>query len=252
MVLYLASWQLSAQDEFTVTGEYQGRNVYVQNPLSDDQVNFCTQEVYLNQKLIIHNPKTSAFVIDLSDLKIGDPVFIKIVFLEGCTPKIINPQVIRTKSKFRFGSTSADAISINWMTSGELPNGIFSVEHYVQKKWMTVKKVQGKGSFTNNQYVLKPDHHTGNNKYRIKYQQSDGKIFFSKVFEYFYDVEPVSFYPTLVEDKITLSRTTDFEIRDSYDQEILKGRSREIYLASLKSGVYYLYVDNRKEKFVKK
>ncbi len=249
--LYLLSWNVYAQEEFTVTGEYQGKNIYVQNPLSPDQINFCTKEVYLNQQLILQSPKTSAFVIDLSGLNIGDPVFIKIVYSRGCSPKIINPQVIRSKSKFRFINESADAISLNWTTGGELPHGMFYVEHYVQKKWVTMKKVPGKGAFDYNQYALQPDHHTGENKYRIRYQQNDGKIFFSKVFEYFYDVEPVSFYPTLVKDKITLSRETAYEIRDGQGKKILKGISKEIHLSTLKPGLYYLYIDNRKEKFVK-
>ncbi len=248
----LVTLQLYAQEEFTMAGEYQGKSIYVQNPLSSDKINFCTQEVYLNQILVIRYPKTSAFVIDLSDLNAGDPVFIKIVHSEGCVPKIINPQVIRSKSKFHFLNTSADAISLNWSTGGELPAGVFYVEHYVHRKWVSIVEVQGKGSFESNQYAMNPDHHTGDNKYRIRYIQRDGKIFYSRVFDYFHDVEPVSFYPALVTDKITLSAIADFEIRDSSDQEILKGRSKEIRLSNLKSGLYYLYIDNRKEKFVKK
>ncbi len=249
--LYLIAWNIEAQEEYTVTGEYQGKNIYVQNPLSPDQVNFCTKAVYLNQQLILRSPKASAFVIDLSGLKIGDPVFIKIVYTSGCSPKIINPQVIRSKSKFRFINESADAISLNWSTSGELPHGTFFVEHYVQKKWVVMKEVPGKGSFENNQYVIKPGHHTGENKYRIRYQQNDGKVFFSRVFQYFNDVEPVSFYPVKVKDKITLSRDAEYEIHDGQGREILRGSGKEIYLARLKPGTYYLYVDNRKEKFVK-
>jgi len=250
--LLLVTLQLYAQEEFTMAGEYQGKSIYVQNPLSSDKINFCTQEVYLNENLVIRYPKTSAFAIDLSGLNIGDPVFIKIVHSEDCVPKIINPQVIRSKSKFHFLNSSADAISLNWSTGGEIPAGIFYVEHYIQKKWVNIMEVQGKGSFESNQYIMKPDHHTGDNKYRIRYIQRDGKIFYSRVFVYFHDVEPVSFYPTLVTDKITLSIITDFEIHDSNDQEILKGRSKEIQLSNLKSGLYYLYIDNRKEKFVKK
>lgn len=249
---YLVTWHLYAQEEFTMTGEYQGKSIYVQNPLSSDKVNFCTQEVYLNQTLVIRYPKTSAFVIDLSHLNTGDPVFIKIVHSMGCIPKIINPQVIRSKSKFHFTNTSADVISLNWSTGGEIPAGIFYMEHYVFKKWVVIKEVPGKGSFESNIYAIKPEHHTGDNKYRIRYVQRDGKTFYSRVFVYFYDVEPVSFYPTLVTYKIMLSRESDYEIHDGSDHEILKGKSQEIKLSNLKPGLYYLYVDNRKEKFVKK
>ena len=74
----------------------------------------------------------------------------------------------------------------------------------------------------------------------------------SQVFEYFNDVEPISFYPTLVDDKITLSRETDYSVVDSYGNQITKGKGKEITLNNLKAGLYFLYVDNREERFVKK
>jgi len=235
-----------------MTGEYQGKNIYVQNPLSKDKINFCTSEVYLNEKLINTSPKTSAFEINLSHLKIGGSVFIKIVHKEGCKPKVINPQVIRSKSKFKFLNVNADVLSIHWVTVGELPYGKFFLEHYRNKKWGNIEIVTGKGSFESNQYNVKPEHHTGDNKYRIKYVQSDGKIFFSRVFDYFNDVEPVSFFPTLVVDKITLSRETYYAVIDSYGNQVAKGKGKEIALNNLKAGLYFLLVDNREEKFVKK
>ena len=235
-----------------MTGEYQGKNIYVQNPLSTDKVNFCTSEVYLNEQLINNSPKTSAFEINLSHLEVGGPVFIKIVHREGCKPKIINPQVIRSKSKFQFLNVNADALSIHWSTIGELPYGKFSLEHYRNRKWINIKSIEGKGSFDANQYDVKPEHHTGDNKYRIKYVQNNGKVFFSQVFDYFHDVEPISFFPTMVVDKITLSRPTDYTVVDSYGNQITEGTGKEIELNNLKAGLYFLYVDNREEKFVKK
>jgi len=253
LILLILSVQLIAQTtEYTATGEYQGKNIYVQNPLSVDRINFCTTEVYLNEKLINTSPKTSAYVIDLSNLNVGDPVFIKIVHKEGCVPKIINPQVIRSKSKFKFLNVFADALSISWSTAGELPYGKFFVEHYKNKKWVNIKTLSGKGSFDANQYSLVPEHHTGDNKYRIKYIQNNGKIFFSRVFEYFNDVEPISFFPTMVVDKITLSRETNYTVVDSYGNQITKGKGQVIDLNNLKEGLYFLHVDNREEKFVKK
>ena len=242
----------SQEAEYTRTGEYQGKNIYVQNPLSKDKINFCTSGVYLNERLVNTAPKTSAFEIDLSHLEIGGPVFIKIVHKEGCKPKIINPQVIRSKSKFQFLNVYADALSVHWSTIGELPYGKFFLEHYRNKNWGIIETISGKGSFESNQYNLKPEHHTGDNKYRIKYVQSDGKIFFCQVFDYFNDVDPISFHPTLVVDKITLSRVSDYAIVDSFGNQITKGNGAEIALDNLKAGLYFLYVDNREEKFVKK
>ena len=242
-----------AQDtEFTITGEYQGKSIYVQNPLSPDKVNFCSAEIYLNEKLILSSPKTSAFVIDLSGLAIGDPVFIKIVHRDGCIPKIINPQVIRSKSKFQFLNVQTDALAISWMTIGEMPYGKFFVEHYKNKTWVNISTISGKGSFESNQYNLKPEHHSGENKYRIKYIQNDGKIFFSEVISYFSNVDPISFSPSLVVDKITLSRESEYTVVDSYGNQIASGKGTVIPLSNLQAGLYTLFIDNREEKFVKK
>ena len=253
LIFVALSAQILAQDiEFTLVGEYQGKNIYIQNPLSNDKINFCTSGIYLNERLVTTSPKTSAFEIDLSNLTVGDPVFIKIVHKEGCTPKVINPQVIRSKSKFQFLNLNADALSVHWSTLGELPYGKFFLEHYRNKSWINIKTVTGQGSFEANQYDVTPDHHTGDNKYRIKYVQSDGKIFFSPVIDYFNNAEPISFFPTLVVDRITLSRASDYAVVDSYGNEIVKGNGVEIDLEQLKAGLYFLYVDNREEKFVKK
>ena len=241
-----------AQEETTLTGEYQGKNLYVQNPLSPDKVNFCTQEVYLNEKLVVSHPKTSAFEIDLSALKVGDPVFVKITYNPGCEPKVINPQVVRSKSKFHFITVNADAISLNWNTVGELPHGKYEVEHYVYKQWEKDTTLEGKGSFDNNQYAVTPTYHSGDNKYRILYVQNDGHTFYSKVIDFFNDEPPVSFHPAQVNDKIYLSRPVPYQIVDSYGNKIARGKGKEISVINLKPGLYFLHIDNREEKFVKK
>ena len=44
-----------------LTGMYQGKDVYVQNPLSENQKDYCTKEVYLNNEKILTNIKSSVF-----------------------------------------------------------------------------------------------------------------------------------------------------------------------------------------------
>jgi hypothetical protein len=60
----------------------------------------------------------------------------------------------------------------------------------------------------------------------LKYLQSDGRVFYSRVFDYFNDAEPISFSPALVEDKITLSRESDYAVVDSYGNQIAQERVR--------------------------
>ncbi len=242
----------SFANEFFATGEYQGKNIYVQNPLSDDKINFCTQFVYVNDELKISNPKTSAFEIKLDFLQVGDPVVIRVVHRSGCVPKIINPQVIRSKSKFQFLAVNANESEITWMTRGEYKDGLFYIEVFAHNSWVEEKTVYGKGNFETNQYSIAPRYHTGDNKLRIKYITENGNIFYSNVFEHFSNVEPVSFHPVRVVDKIFLSRKTYYEILDPGGRLMAKGDSDVINCTNLKAGLYYLNIDNRTEKFFKK
>lgn len=252
ILLFICFGPVFAQAEFSLTGEYQGKNIFVQNPLSGDRINFCTQSVYLNGELVISQPKTSAFAVDLGHLAVGDAVYIRILHRTDCQPKVINPQVIRSKSPFRFLELTVDGISVNWTAAGEQPYGKYFLEQYRNQKWVNLATVSGKGNFDWNQYTFAPNHHTGENRYRIKYMQGDGELFFSRVATFFHDVEPVSFYPTLVTDKITLSRESDYSVQDTYGNVLLSGKAVEIPLKQLTAGLYILLVDNREERFVKK
>ncbi|MGF1639028.1 MAG: T9SS C-terminal target domain-containing protein [Cyclobacteriaceae bacterium] len=252
LFLLLSEVAPAQQREFTVAGEFQGKNIYVQNPLTDDKSKFCTQEVFLNDKLVLSKPTSSAYEIDLSAFNIGNPVVIRIVHTEGCTPKIINPQVIRSRSKFQFLTFTLDGNSINWFTTGEIDGGVFYIEQYRNEKWYASKEISAKGSFENNHYSLPPMHHSGDNTYRIKYESPEGKIYYSKVERFFSELEPISFYPTRVDNKIYLSRETPYEVVDTDGKLISHGVSREITLENMESGLYYLKIDNRTEKFFKK
>ena len=243
---------IALAEDFIVTGEYQGKNVYIQNPLSNDNINFCTEYVYLNDQVVISFPKTSAFEIKLEHLHLGDPLVIRVIHKKDCKPKIINPQVIRSKSKFHFLSINANENEINWMTTGEYSNGIFYVEKYSGNEWLEDKTVYGRGNIDNNQYSISPNYFAGENKIRIKYTTEHGNIFYSKVFEHYSAQDPISFYPVSVSDKIFLSRKTAYQVLDPAGNLVAKGNSEVIDCSKLKTGLYYLSIENRQEKFFKK
>jgi hypothetical protein len=77
-------------------------------------------------------------------------------------------------------------------------------------------------------------------------------MFYSKVIEFDPNAEPITFFPKSVTSKITLSRPTGYEVVDAKGKVLKKGTGTEISLAELKSGVYYLNIENRREKFFKK
>ena len=129
----------------------------------------------------------------------------------------------------------------------------YVVEQFVNNSWLEIGKVQSKGNPGKNSYSFATDHHSGANKYRIKYQERTGQVYHTVVKEHSSTLEKVTFYPTRVKDKLYLSREANYEILDQYGKAVKKGRAKEVDCTDLKSGqVYYLVVDNRTESFFKK
>ena len=250
-LLLLAIFQVQA-GIITLSGVYQGKNLYVQNPFTGNMKDFCTNEVYVNDKLVMSHIQSSAYEIDLAFLKQNEAVTIKITHKDDCTPKILNPQVIRPSSTFTFSSFTVDKNIITFVSKGERPKGKIFVEHFVNNSWVITKELAGKGSSIMNNYSVEPRHHSGLNKYRIKYLESDGQVFYSPVVEFVSDLAKVEFYPQRVTDVLTLSRDADFELLDAYGNVVRKGYAKSVDMNGLQTGVYYLNVDNTTNKIFKK
>ncbi len=238
-------------EEFTFKGVYQGKNIYVQNPLSDDRKNFCTKAVYVNDLLVVNNPKTSAYEVDLSYLSINEPLLIKIIHSGGCVPKVINPQVIRAKNKFQFLSVYVDSSVIRWITKSEVENGKYFLEQYISDKWVIIDMQEAIHDNNTNQYQTIPKHERGLNRYRIKYVTEED-VFYSQVQQFYAKNSPVTVMPDTAQEKIVLSRETDYEILDAEGNQVAQGKAKEIDLVHLSAGLYYLNIENRTEKIIKK
>jgi len=238
--------------EIVLSGVYQGKNLYVQNPFSADKKNFCTDEVFVNGTQKMSNIKSSAFEIDLSFLAINDPVTVKITYKDECMPKVLNAYVLRPSASFLFNAFNVNANELNWTTTGEKAQFMYTVEQLINNNWRTVTTVPAKGD-ASGIYNVPVTHQYKINKYRIKAQDQDNhQIYFSKAVDFILSEEPVTFYPKSVNTKITLSREADYEVRSLKGEVIKKGKGTEIPLADLKTGVYYLNINDRTERFFKK
>ncbi|MBC7922842.1 MAG: hypothetical protein H7Z75_17325 [Ferruginibacter sp.] len=239
--------------ELALSGFYQGKNLFVQNPFAADRQSFCTEEVYLNDQKVMSGIKSSAYEIDLSALKVNDAVKVRIVHREGCAPKVLNPQVLRsTAVAFQFISFTVGKDAIRWNTSGEQPNSMYFVEQFISKNWLAIKTIYSKNTTNSGTYSVAPAHSAGLNRYRVKAQDQEGKVFYSREVDFSSVQETVTFYPKSVTDKITLSRAVPYEVLDVKQKTVKRGKGKEIALKELKTGVYYLTIDNRTEKFFKK
>jgi hypothetical protein len=238
--------------ELQISGYYQGKNLYIQNPYDPVSKDFCTFEVFLNERKIIEKPKTSAYEIDLSSIPANAQVHIKIIHKSNCEPKIINPQVLKVDADFRFNAFSIDDNIIRWITQGEKPHGKYFIEQFLDGRWTITHTVQASGDFRLNEYKVEINPGGGSAKYRVKLLMQEGNVYYSKELDYTPNVKPVTFYPTRVSDKITLSRETNYEVVDPEGTVLYKGKGKEIMVKDLASGLYYLKIENRSEKFFKK
>lgn len=253
ILLLLLPVLLKAQqlEEFMLTGVYNGKNLYVQNPLAGSMKEYCTREVWVNDAKIFTNPATSAYTINLSHLSPNSPVSVRIVYSVGCVPKIINPQVIRTLNKFRYLAIHADSSKLEWVTTGELESGKFFVEKWTGKQWQPLVSLEARGA-ENSRYETAVQHQGGENRYRIKYLQNDGETFYSSVQRYEAGTEPLTFAPTRVSDKIYFNRETSYLVKDPKGKQVAKGFGKEISLGHLSPGLYYLTYGENSGKFYKK
>jgi hypothetical protein len=240
-------------NELVLTGSYQGKDIFVQNPYNKSANTFCTQAVFVNDRQVFDHPNISAYKIDLSFLNIDDLVVVRITYSDGCEPRIVNPQVLRAPQNFQFLTVQADNNSITWTTRGEIPGGLYYTEHQWQnKEWIVVDTIIGKGNFENNKYAVPPAHLKGDNKYRIRYNSFDQKLYYSIEFLYTAADTYITFYPRIASTQLLLSDSTAYEITDFYGKVVKKGEGRDILLLGLKPGKYYLNIQNRQEQFIKK
>jgi hypothetical protein len=249
-----------AQNEMVLEGTYQGDNLYVQNPFASSGVGFCIIDVKINGQTSIDEINSSAFEIDFSSyqLKQGEPVIVKITYKDGCSPRVINPEVLRPSSSFVIKSIEVKMDgTLSWTTTNESGALPYYIEQYRWNKWIRVGEVEGKGTKGEHTYNFKVNLHSGRNKFRIK------QVDFSKKPRYSNEVElrrsPVSEVfignedPTKIETSIRFVdengklTETMYEVMDQYGSLVRKGFGKEVDVKSLNRGIYYVSYDSKTE-----
>ncbi|MDH5399794.1 MAG: hypothetical protein OEX02_16700 [Cyclobacteriaceae bacterium] len=259
-LLSMLVWCLVSADvlggEMVLQGVYRGKDIFVRNPYNPASHSFCTSKIFVNDKLVVDQPKVSAIKVSLSHLQSGDIVVVKIIYLDGCTPVVVNPHVLQEPTGFRFLSSMASNNSIDWETQGEQEEGMFVVEQWVVKPrtegWEKLIEMPAKGDLGRNRYSALPDHVPGENKYRIRYDRVEREPVYSLEVKYTSTKNPITFYPFAVTTQITFSEEVAYEITDRNGRLMKKGEGRTVVLQELRPGEYYVHFQNRTEKFVKK
>lgn len=243
--------------EIVLEGNYQGKNLYVQNPFAGSGVGFCAFEVTVNGEVATDELSSSAFEIDFTSfrLTVGEKVSVVIKHKDDCKPKVLNPEVLKPQSSFEIvvGSMKIDKEgTMTWQTkneSGKLP---FVVEQYRWNKWVKVGEVEGKGKPEVTSYSMKITAHSGENKFRVKQVDFKGPNY-SEAIKYRAVLPEVTFAPLKVDKEIMFSDLTMYEIYDMYGNIVKKGSGKKVDVGSLKKGAYYINYDNKVgDKFIKK
>jgi len=247
-----------AVSELRLSGIYKGENLYVENPYSISGVGFCVSEVLVNGSTTTDEINSSFFEIDLSvfNFKYGDFVNVIIKHRDGCSPRILNKEVLTPTSTFEVKYIVADKSGyLTWATINEHGSLPFVIEQYRWNKWVRIGSVKGKGISRLSKYSFNINYHSGKNKFRIKQIGSNKKPRYSSSVEFISNNPELTFIPgngNSVTNRIFFSEETRFEIFDYYGKLIKTGYAQEVKVEKLKKGTYFLNYDNKTENFVKK
>lgn len=255
----LPFFSISQYKLLSTEGKYQGKKLYVNNPLQNDGFGYCVIKVTVNGDVLPASIQSSNFEInfDLFDLKIGDDVFVVIEHFDGCTPRFLNPEVLLPKSTFDIVDIEIDKNAIlKWKTKNE--GGIldFQIEKFKWNNWISIGQVRGKGKGKINQYTYKLPLHSGINKVRVSQIDNTGKTRFSKTLEHSSKIAPFSMGPYSVRDYIYFysndkKTKTRFEVLDAYGNLLKAGFANNVDCKNIVNGIYYINYDNKTEKFIK-
>ena len=230
-------------------GHYQGKNIFIQNPFSEAGVGFCVFEVTVNDQIATDEINSSAFEVDMNNfgLKVGDAVVLKVRHKDGCTPVVLNPEVLKPKSTFDILSQSVGTDGVyRWTATNETGELPYVVEQKRWNKWVKVGEVMGMGKPGEHKYEFKVTPHSGENTFRVKQVDLTRRARFSEGVKYTdASVQPVTWGPVKPKDEIVFSANTLFEIYDQYGNIVKRGYASKIDISTLTKDLYYLNYDNK-------
>ena len=254
--IFFAGIGIANAGVIVLEGNYQGKNLYVQNPFASSGVGFCAYEVSVNGQVTTDEVNSSAFEIDFKNLglKQGDKVVVKIEHKDDCTPKVLNPEVLKPKSTFTIVNISVDpkTSTLKWNAKDESGKLTYVIEQFRWNKWVKVGEVDGIGTADPHDYQFKVSPNSGKNKFRVKQIDYTGQPRMSNPTEFVSTEPAVTEGPESVKDFINFSTPTMYEIYDEYGNISKRGFGDKIDVTDLKKGIYYLNYDNSMTQFVKK
>ena len=246
----------SSANVITLSGNYQGKNLYVQNPFAADNVHFCVYEVRVNGNVTSDETAASAFEIDLAVYRFqtGDAVDVEIFHRDGCLPKILNAEALAPKACFKTTSISVDDAqkTLTWETTDESGSLPYLVQEFRWNKWITTGQVQGVGTPGAHTYSCPISPASGANKFRVSQKDQSGVPRVSPPTGFVSTKPAVTFVYDKAQKSILFSEETRWEVYDMYGNIRKTGMSQSFSMKELPAGGYLLNYDNSSATFAAK
>ncbi|MFN0033108.1 MAG: hypothetical protein ACKVOR_13190 [Flavobacteriales bacterium] len=230
-----------------ISGVYQGKDLYVKNPLTASGVGYCVFEVLVNGGVTSDELNQPAFAVDLAawGLKVNDPVEVVLRCKEKCDVKIINPEVIYPNSTFEVVSMTVTPQGLlTWSTKGESSAIPYVIEQFRWNRWVKVGELNGQGKSEKCDYSFQATLHSGTNTFRVYQIDHKGQRTSQEV-----KVESatpaVNIKSTKISNSIDFSAETDYEIYSEYGALVKTGRGISVDCSKFFKGKYYVSFDNK-------
>ena len=237
-----------------ISGIYQGKDLYVKNPMTADGAGYCVFEVLVNGQVTADQLNSASFAVDLAiwKLNIGDALEIVLRCKEHCEVKILNPEVIYPSSTFKITScTLSPTGAMEWKTQNESTPLNFVIEQFRWNKWTKVGEVKGKGKPEECSYNFPVNLHSGTNTVRI-YQMDYKGQHSSDEYKVVNSTPEVKIKSTKISNSIEFSAITDYEVVSEFGTMITSGRGASIDASKFTKGKYYVNYDSKVGAIVEK
>jgi hypothetical protein len=242
----------------SIKGIYQGKSLYINNPLLDENTGkYCVGEILINKNKYETVTNTSAISIDFEKLglKIGEEYEIILKHGNDCKPEVINPEVLKELCIFEVASFDIDPNgNLVFITKNETYASTFYIEEFRWGYWELIGTLEGKGGPDDRNYSFAINPPSGEVKYRVYKKNYYDKNIYSDEAVFNISKEPVAITSKYkkVKNEITFSDSTRYSVINDRGAEVLKGIGSVVNVSSLAKGKYFLKFEKEFVKFKKK
>jgi hypothetical protein len=246
-----------SDEQMVFRGIYQGKDLFIMNPMLNDGVDYCVKEVTINDVVFNDVLNTSAFRISpsIAGLDYGEAYEVVIKHEATCTPTLVNPAVLKPLSSFEvieydlgFGD------QLRFTTDKECGKLTFYLEEYRWGRWVQTGEVKGNGGPGENTYSIKVYPFAGKNMFRLYQEDHLLRRKYSDELTIDYIKNNVEILTNLkrVRKEIEFSEETRFIIVNEFGEEMKNGSGKLIDVSDLPKGTYYLNFENEFVNFNKR